>query len=244
TQGRDYYKLFDEIYHKAHQAGAEKLFDGNIYDVVARVMDRFVGEYAFHPPETECIDFGCGEGVNALYLARRGFRVTGVDVSPAAIARAREIAAQAGVSVQYHVGDVLDLQACATGRYDFGINIGCLHMLVTEEHRRQHIREMGRVLKPGGLLLSFNELSRPDVRIKDLERYLASFIAVDETKQVDVSGRKTEIQFKGVGFRKASEAQYRAEFEQAGFEILHTEAVGREPQWKRWLRWNRSAGQR
>src|SRR5215813_8660102 len=75
TKGQDYYKLFDEIYHKAHQAGAQKLFDGNIYDVVARVMDRFVSQYAFHPPETECIDFGCGEGVNALYLARRGFRV-------------------------------------------------------------------------------------------------------------------------------------------------------------------------
>lgn len=243
TRGRDYYKLFDEIYRTAHQAGAQQLFDAKIYSCVYRIMDQFLARYGIEGRSREGIEFGCGEGVNTLYLAQRGFHIAGVDISSAAIARAQQFAAQAGLSIPYRVGDVLDLHGYETGQFDFGINIGCLHMLVLDDHRRRHIREMWRVLKPGGVLLSFNETARRDVQIKDAERYLASFIAVDETKQVDVEGRKAEIQFKGVGFRKASESQYRAAFQEAGFEILHTEIYGLEPRWKQLLRRGRSSSQ-
>lgn len=43
------------------------------------------------------LDLGCGEGGDALWLARRGWRVTGLDISPTAIGRARDAAVAAGL---------------------------------------------------------------------------------------------------------------------------------------------------
>ncbi len=43
------------------------------------------------------LDLGCGTGANAVYLAEKGFDVTGVDFAPIALDRARERAAEAGV---------------------------------------------------------------------------------------------------------------------------------------------------
>ena len=52
----------------------------------------------------EAIDLGCGTGRNALWLARRGWRVTGVDASKVGLARTRERAQAEGLE--------LDLVGC------------------------------------------------------------------------------------------------------------------------------------
>ena len=51
------------------------------------------------------LDIGCGTGRHAIELARRGYRVTGVDLSPSQIEAARIKAAAAGVPVDFRVGD-------------------------------------------------------------------------------------------------------------------------------------------
>jgi SAM-dependent methyltransferase len=57
-------------------------------------------------PPGRALDVGCGTGRDACYLAGRGWQVTGVDIAPAAIARARRRAAALGVQVRWVVGDV------------------------------------------------------------------------------------------------------------------------------------------
>src|ERR1700676_2864379 len=57
------------------------------------------------------LDLGCGTGANAVWLAQQGFAVVGVDVSPAAVERARRRAEEAGVAVQFVAADLLDLPA-------------------------------------------------------------------------------------------------------------------------------------
>jgi SAM-dependent methyltransferase len=52
------------------------------------------------------VDIACGNGRNALWLARRGWRVTGVDISGVAIERARERGKELGVEVEWVHGDV------------------------------------------------------------------------------------------------------------------------------------------
>src|SRR6266545_8347446 len=47
------------------------------------------------------LDVGCGTGRHAIELAKRGYAVTGIDLSPSLLVRAREKAAQAGVSVTF-----------------------------------------------------------------------------------------------------------------------------------------------
>lgn len=56
------------------------------------------------------LDSGCGTGENSLMLAARGLAVTGIDIAPTAIDRARTKAAQRGLKARFEVGDVLALQ--------------------------------------------------------------------------------------------------------------------------------------
>ena len=53
------------------------------------------------------LDVGCGEGADAIWLARRGWDVTAVDVSPLAVERARAAAVRAGAVVDWVADDVL-----------------------------------------------------------------------------------------------------------------------------------------
>ena len=56
------------------------------------------------------LDVGCGEGADAIWLARHGWDVTGVDVSSVALERAAATARAAGVSVQWIYADIAGMQ--------------------------------------------------------------------------------------------------------------------------------------
>jgi SAM-dependent methyltransferase len=60
---------------------------------------------AAHLSPGRALDVGCGEGADAIWLARAGWDVTGLDVSAVAIERARAAAQAAGVTVHWHVAD-------------------------------------------------------------------------------------------------------------------------------------------
>ncbi len=94
------------------------------------------------------LDVGCGAGTNSLYLARAGYRVSGVDVADGAIAAARARADRAGLAVDFQVADALRLPF-PEGSFDGVIDIGCFHTLPLEL-RRDYSRELYRVLRPGG----------------------------------------------------------------------------------------------
>jgi len=65
------------------------------------------------------IDVGCGAGNYAIYLASKGFDVTGVDISPSAIALARENTAKRGVACNFLVADILDGLSDFAESFDF-----------------------------------------------------------------------------------------------------------------------------
>ena len=69
----------------------------------------FAAEVAGLPPG-RALDLACGEGRNAVWLAERGWRVTGVDFSDVALAKAAELAAGRGVEADWVVADVLDYE--------------------------------------------------------------------------------------------------------------------------------------
>ena len=98
------------------------------------------------------LELGCGPGRNAVFLASRGCEVDAVDLSPAAIAWARERAAEAGADVRFHCGDVFELtRADLGGPYDLVYDSGCFHHL--PPHRRiSYLQLLDRVLAPGGHL--------------------------------------------------------------------------------------------
>lgn len=67
---------------------------------------RLVAEVAGLAPG-RVLDVGCGEGGDAIWLARHGWTVTAVDVSEVALRRAREAAGRAGVTIDWVCGDAL-----------------------------------------------------------------------------------------------------------------------------------------
>ncbi len=99
------------------------------------------------------LDLGCGTGTNAIYLARQGFQVTGVDIARLAIAKARRKAQEAGVDVRFLVADVTDLPP-DLGTFDLALDVGCFHSL-SQEDRARYVASLQRVLAPGGVYLLY-----------------------------------------------------------------------------------------
>ncbi|MBM3266339.1 MAG: class I SAM-dependent methyltransferase [Candidatus Sericytochromatia bacterium] len=94
------------------------------------------------------LDAGCGTGENALFLAGRGFDVTGVDISPTAIARARDKATERGLRATFRVGDVR-LPADLEGPYRTVIDSGVFHVFDDADQAR-YVASLAQVLEPGG----------------------------------------------------------------------------------------------
>lgn len=78
------------------------------------------------PPYGSALDLGCGSGIWAVELARRGWQVTGLDFVPKALRRARSRAQQAGVELPLLKGDVTDLGAAGVGSaFELLLDFGC-----------------------------------------------------------------------------------------------------------------------
>jgi SAM-dependent methyltransferase len=99
---------------------------------------------------TRIVDIGCGTGRHAIELARRGYAVTGVDLSEAQLKRAREKAAAAGVAVDFRRCDARKLPFAA----EFGLAImlceGAFPLMETDEMNFAILQGAVRALKPGG----------------------------------------------------------------------------------------------
>jgi methyl halide transferase len=102
------------------------------------------------PGET-ALEFGCGTGTNAIELARRGYRVTAIDIADVAIDRAREKARQAKVTVDFRAGDLtrmdLDLP------YDVLFDSGVYHGIRTRD-LAGFLKTVRRASRPGTRWLS------------------------------------------------------------------------------------------
>jgi SAM-dependent methyltransferase len=95
------------------------------------------------------LDVGCGTGENLLYLASRGHRpLLGVDLVPAAIARAREKAKERGLDVRLEIGDALTLETLGE-TFDTIVDSAVFHVFEDRE-RARYVASLERVLRPGG----------------------------------------------------------------------------------------------
>jgi 2-polyprenyl-3-methyl-5-hydroxy-6-metoxy-1,4-benzoquinol methylase len=101
------------------------------------------------------LDVGCGDGLLALELVRQGAEVEGVDASPAMLSAAGARARQQGVAVGFHQAEASALPFDA-GRFDAVVAVTVLCFV---PEAAAAMREMARVLKPGGLLV-IGELGR------------------------------------------------------------------------------------
>ncbi|MBS9532048.1 class I SAM-dependent methyltransferase [Mycobacterium sp. M1] len=100
----------------------------------------------------EVLDPGTGPGYHAIHYAEHGFAATGVDISGAAIERAKENAAAAGVSVNFEVGNAKTLDGFVD-RFDTVVDVA-FYNTFAGEHDAQHayLQALHRATKPGARL--------------------------------------------------------------------------------------------
>lgn len=100
---------------------------------------------------SRAIDLGCGEGDNAIFLAQHGFQVTAVDFSPAAIAKAKTKARDAGVEVDFVIDDLTQL-ATVSGHFDLLVDYGTFDDLSTKD-RAAYVDQVRSLAKLGAKFL-------------------------------------------------------------------------------------------
>jgi arsenite methyltransferase len=135
---------------------AESLgYDGELLDILpAEAADSFAGVsnvsvFADIPAGASVLDVGCGGGLDSLVAARKAGpagSVQGVDFSEAMIAKAKQSASAAGLTIGFHLSAAEDLPV-EGGSIDVVLANGIFNL---NPRRREIFREMRRVLKPGG----------------------------------------------------------------------------------------------
>jgi 2-polyprenyl-3-methyl-5-hydroxy-6-metoxy-1,4-benzoquinol methylase len=106
----------------------------------------------FDTPEPTVLNYGCGTGPDACFLAERGFRVDAVDLIPTAIEIARQQAAIRGLDINYAVQDICELPHEGK-RYDMIVDSYCLQCIVFDEERQELFSAIHSRLKPQGYYL-------------------------------------------------------------------------------------------
>lgn len=98
------------------------------------------------------VEFGCGTGTNAVFLAGRGFDVTGIDYSQLAIDQARTKADAAGLRITWQVGDLADLEPPAEP-YTLLFDRGCYHCMRRAGMLSAYQAAVGRLLPSGARIV-------------------------------------------------------------------------------------------
>jgi SAM-dependent methyltransferase len=103
--------------------------------------------------EMKILDAGCGEGRNAIYFIRQGYSVFGIDPNELAVQYCRYLSKSIRPDVDSYRFQVGGLESVPfhAGAFDAVICSAVLHFASGEDHFWQMIREIHRVLRPGGI---------------------------------------------------------------------------------------------
>ncbi len=150
-------------------------FEGEYLDHLALHFDpeqtereaAFVAEAIDVEPGARVLDLGCGHGRFSLELARRGFRVTGLDLSPRSIGLAREAAEREGLDVEWVQSDMREIPAA--GEFAAVVNLFTSFGYFEDEADNQRVLDgVARALREGGrFLIDINNVLGLMLRYRD-----------------------------------------------------------------------------
>jgi len=140
--------IIDRSSFESLYAGQPRWEIGRPQKAIIDVADQITGSI---------LDAGCGTGENALFFAKRGHKVTGIDFLAEPIKIAKLKAAERGLTATLLVKDALTLKDWSE-QFDAVIDSGMFHVF-SDEDRRRYVEGLAAVLKLGGrlFLLCFSD---------------------------------------------------------------------------------------
>lgn len=178
-------------------------------------------------PGNRILDVPCGNGRHSIALARRGARVTGIDLAEENVAEARRLSGD--VEVEWRISDMRELPFDAefSGAFCFGNSFGYLDRKGTAEF----VQSVGRALKPNGRFIVETGVAAESILTSPLQRrwFALGDIYMLCAQQYDValSRLQTDYTFvrdgksetRGVWYWVLTTAEIRSIFEQSGFAV-------------------------
>lgn len=142
---KQWYELLYENY--AYKYDKECFVQGTIGEC------DFIEQEINRDKSLKVIDIGCGTGRHAIELTKRGYNVTGVDLSEDQIKRAKEKAQEAGVTIDFQTQDARDLSF--DGEFDLAIMLceGGFSLMETDEMNFEILKNATKALKDKGKLI-------------------------------------------------------------------------------------------
>lgn len=128
----------------------------------SRLLAEWVGELKRLCPGRRALDIACGEGRNSIFLARHGFDVTGIDISPVGLGKARRWGEREGLTPDFLLEDLEQYRF--TGPFDLILNFNFL--------LRDLIPREVAALAPGGVLVFDTILESPSAPIPHRREFL------------------------------------------------------------------------
>jgi SAM-dependent methyltransferase len=214
TNPTDYTEHWNTIYREAYASGKDFWRPEH---ATPRGFIEFLDSPLAPAPPARVLEAGCSDGLNCVYLARRGYAVTGVDVSEKAIARARHLAETEKADVEFILSDLASTSLGRPGEYDLWVDIKTLHCIWDDEPRQAYLRNAFESLKPGGVLFLTCGLALADLR--DYFPELFETLDGETQASADTLDRDAPVEERS-GIRCETLDWYCREIEQAGFTIL------------------------
>jgi ubiquinone/menaquinone biosynthesis C-methylase UbiE len=128
-------------------------YDGEVEnDVTQRLRTQIYERVGgLVPAGSSVLDINCGTGIDAIALAGRGYKVSGIDLSPKMIERARQKADRQGVPASFQVSSFENLESVAESAFDLMLsNFGGLNCVQRLDRVAQQAASR---LRPGGFLV-------------------------------------------------------------------------------------------
>lgn len=152
--------MFEAIYAGAESGATKPPWD---YGAARPQLVEWVDARNMSGRGREALVVGCGYGADAQFLSERGYRTTGFDFSPTAVAAARR--KYPDTEVTYVVADVLDLPARWKGSFDLVVESLTVQSMPPAQHRVA-ARNIAALVAPGGTLLVLATARDGDSEVK------------------------------------------------------------------------------
>ena len=113
----------------------------------------FIEDEINYNKRLKILDIGCGTGRHSIELAKRGYKVTGIDLSESLLNRATEIAARQGLDINFQIQDARSLNF--SGEFDLAIMLceGAFSLMETDEMNYQILQNASKALIDDGKLI-------------------------------------------------------------------------------------------